>query len=176
MVNALCHLIGKICHVYLDDIIIWSDSIEEHLQNVCAVLLALRAANIYCSPKKTRLFCLELNFLGHHISTCGIEADSQKADKILRWPVPKTATEVRAFLGLVRYLAAFLPDLASHTSVLNPLTHKDCDKMFPGWSRVHQFAFKQIKELVLFHACLTVIDYNALDSNRVFVTCDASDL
>jgi hypothetical protein len=176
MVTALRHLIGKVCHVYLDDIIIWSNSVEEHVSHVRSVLLALRSANIFCSPKKTNLFCLELDFLGHHISSRGIEADSLKADKILAWPVLQSATDVRAFLGLVRYLASFLPDLASHTAVLNPLTNKECDKTFPPWSRTHQFAFDEIKRLVNSRACLTVIDYNTLDSNRVFVTCNASDL
>jgi len=68
----------QICHVYLDDIIIWSSSIEEHLANVEAVLLALRKAHLYCSPKKMTLFCMEVTFLGHVISACGVEADASK--------------------------------------------------------------------------------------------------
>lgn len=113
MVAALRHLIGKICHVYLDDIIIWSMTLAEHIRNVRLVLDALRAASLYCSLKKTSLFCTELNFLGHHISRDGIQADANKAIKIVQWPTPRTATDVRQFLGLVRYLSAFLPGLAS---------------------------------------------------------------
>jgi hypothetical protein len=65
---ALKDLIGKICHVYLDDIIIWSSSVTEHRVNVTAVLEALRAAELYCSAKKSTLFETEIDFLGHHIS------------------------------------------------------------------------------------------------------------
>jgi len=109
---ALCELIGKICHIYLDDIVIWSQSIQEHSKNVKLVLNALRDACLYINPEKTHLFCLEIDFLGHHISTHGIEADSKKADCILNWPIPKSSMETRSFLGLVRYLADFLPSLA----------------------------------------------------------------
>ena len=72
---ALKEHIGKICHVYLDDIIIWSNSLEEHQENCAKVLRALRSAHLYCSPKKTTLFCTEIDFLGHHISARGLEAD-----------------------------------------------------------------------------------------------------
>ena len=68
MTAALQHLIGKICHVYLDDIIIWSQSLEEHRENVEQVLEALRRAKLYCSIKKSDLFCTDIIFLGHRIS------------------------------------------------------------------------------------------------------------
>ena len=175
MTSALRHLIGKICHVYLDDIIIWSQTVEEHVRNVRTVLAALRAAHLYCSPKKTQLFCLELDFLGHHISAQGIEADSKKVDKILAWPRPASATDVRAFLGLVRYISAFLPNLAAHTRLLTPLTTKEADLTFPPWSSQHEQAFQSIKSLVVSRACLTTIDHqNPLD-NHIYVTTDASD-
>jgi Reverse transcriptase (RNA-dependent DNA polymerase)/Aspartyl protease len=86
--TALRPLIGTICHVYLDDIIIWSNSLEEHEANVALVLNALRSANLYCSVKKSDLFCTEVDFLGHHISERGIEADPKKVERILNWPVP----------------------------------------------------------------------------------------
>ena len=105
--------------MYLDNIIIWSQSLEEHKQNVRAVLDTLQQATLFCSPKKTSLFCLEVDFLGHHISAHGVEADLKKVAKILDWPQPKTAMEARQFLGLVCYLADHLPDLARYTSILN---------------------------------------------------------
>jgi hypothetical protein len=67
------------------------------------------------NPKKCSFFLLELDFWGHHISAHGVEAHSSKVDKILNWPAPKNATDVRSFLGLVRYISAFLPKLADHT-------------------------------------------------------------
>ena len=89
--KALQSLIGKICHIYLDDIIIWSDTVEDHICDVRAVFAALKVAKLYINEKKTNLFQTKLTFLGHKISACGIEADEKKADTILAWPVPKTA-------------------------------------------------------------------------------------
>lgn len=56
-------LIGKFCHIYLDDIVIWSNSLDEHEKNVCAVLEALRVARLYVNLDKTQLFCTEIDFL-----------------------------------------------------------------------------------------------------------------
>lgn len=99
MNHALRKYIGRICHVYLDDIIIWSQSVEEHFVNVRLVLDALREAHLYVSLKKTSLFCDEIDFLGHHISAREIEADNKKLEQISNWPRPRTAKEVRGFLG-----------------------------------------------------------------------------
>ena len=100
---ALRPYLGKICHIYLDDIVIWSNSVEEHEKNVSTILQALCNACLYVNPEKMHLFCLEIDFLAHHISARGIEVDAKKANHIVAWPQPKTATDVRAFLGLVRY-------------------------------------------------------------------------
>jgi hypothetical protein len=101
MVAALRHLIGKICHVYLDDIVIWSNSVAEHAKHINMVMKALIAAKLHLNPNKCLFFQLEIDFLGHHISAHGIEPNSSKVAKILEWPVPKSSTDVRAFLGLV---------------------------------------------------------------------------
>ncbi|KAJ3568444.1 hypothetical protein NP233_g5716 [Leucocoprinus birnbaumii] len=139
---ALRHLIGKICHVYLDDIVIWSDSLEEHFRNVRKVLDAL--------------------------------PDPSKVSKILGWPRPQSASDVRRFLGLVKFVAHFLLDLASFTSILYPLTTKACDKLFPSWTPAHQDAFDNIKRLVTSSRVLTTIDHDNPGKNVIFVTCDAS--
>ena len=173
MTQALKHLIGRICHVYLDDIIIWSDTVEEHSQNVEAVMKALREAHLYCSPKKTNLFSNETIFLGHLITSDGIKADPSKVERITNWPRPRTTTNVRAFLGIVRYIANYLPELAEHTSILTPLTQKVYDQSFPEWRPEHETAFKKIKEIVLGNRCLTTINYDSGDT--IFVTTDASD-
>jgi Reverse transcriptase (RNA-dependent DNA polymerase) len=91
---ALREHIGKICHVYLDDIVIWSNDIEEHKRNVATILNALRKANLFCSLKKSILFTTELSFLGHLILEKGIEADPSKVERILNWPTPTSAKEV----------------------------------------------------------------------------------
>jgi len=175
MFIALRPLIGKICHAYLDDIIIWSQTVAEHVKNVKLVLDALRKACLFCSPKKTSLFCTEIDFLGHHISASGIEADASKVKRILDWPIPKSASDVRSYLGLVRYLEQFLPNLADHTRTLTPLTMKSADLQWPGWTKRHQEAFDAIKRLVVSRDCLTTIDHDNLGNNHIYVTCDASD-
>jgi hypothetical protein len=94
----------------------------------------------------------------------------------LDWPIPKSANEVQSFLGLVRYIASFLPHLAEHTTVLAPLTSKECEKDFPTWSSTRHRAFEAIKQLVVSHECLMVIDHTSPGNNKTFVTCDASNL
>ena len=175
MNQALHKYIGRICHVYLDDIVIWSSSIEEHQENVRTILKALRAADLYCSTKKSQLFTTELDFLGHHVSARGIEPDKTKVEKIQNWPVPRCAKDVRKFLGLVQYLASFLPRLAEHRSVLTKLTTKEAQKDWPGWDQSHQLAFQNIKDIVLGSECLTTIDHDNMDGRKIFITCDASD-
>jgi hypothetical protein len=174
MTDALRELIGKICHVYLDDIVIWSATIEEHERNLESVLGALRKANLFCNAAKSTLFATQISFLGHLISAAGVQPDPNKINRVLSWPCPTTATNVRGFLGLTRYIAAFLPALAEHTSILTPLTTKECDLKFPTWNEKHQCAFDAIKQLVTSAECLTVIDYEDT-AQKIFVTTDASD-
>jgi hypothetical protein len=111
--------------VYLDDIIIWSQTLEEHEQNCTVILEALQQASIYCNQAKSNLFATELCFLSHIISGTGIKPDPHKTDHIASWPQPTTATNVWEFLGLTRYIAIFLLALAEYTSVLTPLTTKE---------------------------------------------------
>jgi hypothetical protein len=175
MTAALRPFLGRFCHIYIDDIVIWSDSVDEHEKHIRTILQALRKAKLFCNPKKCDFFLLELDFLRHHISSRGIEANSLKVDQILQWPTPTSATDVRSFLGLVRYLATFLPKLADHTTVLTPLTMKEAKNFFPPWTDAHQAAFQAIKDLVMSCECLTVIDHDNLGENNIYVTCDASD-
>ena len=145
---AFRHLIGKIYHVYVNDVVIWSKNVEEHTQDVQLVLEALCKACLYLDPKKCHFHQTELDFLGHHISTRGIEANCSKVDKILNWPVPKSATDVHSFLGLVYYISVYLLKLTELTYVLTPLTMKAAKADFPVWTDLHQQAFQQIKALI----------------------------
>jgi hypothetical protein len=172
---ALRPWIGKICHAYIDDIAVWSRTLEEHELNVRTILTALSENSLYCNPKKTKLFSTEIQFLGHRISAKGIEADEGKADRIINWPTPTSAKQVRGFLGLVRYLAAFLPKLADFTTILDELTRKECDKLFPPWTTKYQTAFDGVKALVTSKDCLTTIDPSLMPDYKIFVTTDASD-
>jgi hypothetical protein len=173
---ALRDLIGITCHVYLDDIVIWSETVEQHEKDIRNVFEALKRNQLYCNPKKTKLFQYEINFLGHKISRRGIEADCGKVERILHWPLPKSSKNVRVFLGLVRYIAKFLPGLAEHTRILEKLTTKECDKTFPNWTDTHQSAFDAIKAIVVRRDCLTTINHEDRGLNNIYVTTDASDV
>jgi RNase H-like domain found in reverse transcriptase/Integrase zinc binding domain/Reverse transcriptase (RNA-dependent DNA polymerase) len=173
--NVLRKYIGIICHIYMDDIVIWSQCLEEHERNVRTIMNALQEARLYVNKKKTCLFSHEINFLGHIISQRGIEADTEKVSKIIDWPRPKNVKQVQQFLGLVRYLNAFLPRLAEQTLILSKLTTKASEKNFPAWDSHFQSAFDKIKDIIISRECLTVIDHSKLDTNKIFLTTDASD-
>ena len=145
--TALRHLIRKICHVYVDDIIIWLKNIMYHTCDIQLVLGVLCENGLYLNPKKCCFYCTEIDFLGHHISARGIKANTSKVDKILHWPVLKSATDVCSFLGLVQYILMYLPNLAQHTCILMPLTTKATKTDFPVWTNSHQDAFQAIKSL-----------------------------
>ena len=139
MTSALWNLLGKICHIYLNDIVIWSDTVEQHTEHIRLVLVALQKAKLYCNLKKCHFYLLKVDFLGHHISAWGIEANTSKVDKILNWPLPQNTTDIRSFLGLVQYISWFLPKLADYTCVLiTLLMMKEAQREFPIWNTEHQ--------------------------------------
>lgn len=173
--QALREFIGRFCHIYLDDIIIWSKDEAEHAHHVELILEALQKARLFCNPKKCQFFQLEIDFLGHHISRCGVEAQQGKCEVIVNYPSPSSASEVRRFLGMVRFVAGYLENLAEYTHILTPLTKKECDKCFPGWTLEHKHAFINIKSLVLSRQCLTTIDHDNPGDNHIFLVTDASD-
>jgi hypothetical protein len=119
--------IDRFYSVYLDDLIIYSDSVEEYKKYVYLILQTLRDHGIILSRSKSILFVDRIEFLDHYISSKGIEADPCKLEKITLWPSPKSAIEIKGFLGLVNYLTIsdFIPDLVDHSSILTDLTKKN---------------------------------------------------
>ena len=93
----------------------------------------------------------------------------------MKWPTPQSATDIRSFLGLVRYITTLLPKLADHTVILTPLTTKDTHKKFPAWTDEHNFAFESINILVCSAEWLTIVDHVNPGDNKIFLTCDVSD-
>jgi len=151
-------------------------ALRKYLGKFCHIIFqALIDAKLYCNKKKMKLFCFRVNFLGHTISQDGIEADKKKVEKIENWPVPTNATEMHAFLGLMRYLNAFLPKLAVQSDILSVFTTKEAEKKFPEWLPKHQLSFDTIKAIVTSRECLTAINHENMGHNKIFVTTDASD-
>ena len=92
-----------ICLVYLDDIVTFSESVEEHLQRLDAVFTRLRQAGLKLKPEKCRFFQRSETFLGHEISDQGIGTCLEKIKAVTEWPVPTNIREVRSFVGLASY-------------------------------------------------------------------------
>ena len=91
------------CIIYLDDIIVFSKTLEEHVIRLRAVFEKLKQVGLKIKPSKCEFFRQELTYLGHVVSREGIQADPKKVEAILKWPIPTNVTEVRSFLGFITY-------------------------------------------------------------------------
>ena len=119
MEECLGELHLNICFIYLDDLIIFANSFEEHLSRLKQVFQRLRESGLKLTPKKCSLFMKRVKYVGHIVSEKGIEPDSEKVEKVIQWPKPTTKEEVRQFLGFVGYYRKFVKDFAK---IARPLT------------------------------------------------------
>ena len=111
--------------IYLDDIIVYSKTFKEHLENLKVVYERLKNANLKLNPKKYNLLCSKVVFLCHEVSEQGIATDPEKAKTVRDWPQLKSATEVRHFVGLASYYIKFIPNFATICKPLHKLTEKN---------------------------------------------------
>ena len=100
------------CIIYLDDIIVFSRTPEEHLHWLQAVFNKLEAADLKLKPSKCDLFRQQINYLGHVISKEGISTDPKKIMAVTEQPQTTTVTELRSFLGFVSYYRRFIPNFS----------------------------------------------------------------
>lgn len=131
------------CLVYLDDVIIFSDSPELHIQRLREVFTRLRQANLKLKVSKCQLMKRRVEFLGHVVSHEGISVDPSKVEKVETWPIPKNLKELRAFLGLCSYYRRFVFDYANISDPLSKLTRKG-EKYV--WNPERQAAFEELKQ------------------------------
>ena len=123
---------------YLDDIIIFSPTEEEHLIYLEKVFQRLQEAGLKLKLQKCSFFKKHIQYVGYLLSEEGIEPLPEELESIAKVPRPKNQKEVKQFLGLVGYYRKFVPRFADISRVLNKLTHKDeefkwtpeCDKCF----------------------------------------------
>ena len=99
---------GKFVVVYFDDILIYSNSKEQHLDHLKQVCSILRRENLYANLKKCSLFTDSVIFLGFVVSSKGVSVDRQKVKAIVNWPKPKNIHEVRSFHGLATFYRRFI--------------------------------------------------------------------
>jgi len=106
---ALHRLNFYMCLVYLDDIMVYSLTVEEHLVRLKKLFDRLRTANLKLKPSKCYLLCADSKFLGHVVSAEGVSTDPSKVKAVKDWPVPENVHEVRSFLGLAIIDVLYLP-------------------------------------------------------------------
>jgi hypothetical protein len=161
--------IGKFVHVYLDDIFIYSSSVAEHEKHLRIVFETLRKAQLYLSKDKCNLYSKRMECLGHIIDDKGIHADADKMAKIRLWPMPKSYDDILRFLGLVQYLAHFMPDVSSYTAPLSAICANGAAFY---WRPLHDKCFEMIKALACHNLILKPI---RPESNEpIWLICDAS--
>ena len=138
MSMVLAGLSWVTCLVYLDDIIIFSRTVEEHLQRLTDVLQRLKEAGLKIKPSKCHLHCKSVRYLGYVVSEKGIAADADKIKCVENWPTPTDHESLRQFLGFASYYRKFIRNFADTAAPLHALTEKSkpwhwtelCDKAF----------------------------------------------
>ena len=106
-------LVGKICLTYLDDVLVFGDSIAQLLKRLEKILERLSGAGLKVKPKKCRFFKKQVTFLGHQVSAEGVKPDEEKIKGVMIWPEPTTVQGLQGFLGLVNYFNRYIPNYAA---------------------------------------------------------------
>jgi hypothetical protein len=163
---------GRCMVVYLDDVLIFSKTFEEHLQHVEQAMKILQDNQYYAKLKKCEFCKEEVKYLGHVVGKGGVKVDAAKVAAVQDWPRPKDAHELRQFLGLTNYFRRFI---LAYSAVAKPLT--DCLKTSLGvrmlWSAECEAAFQLLKDKLVQAPVLTAPDF-AEDAAPFEIISDAS--
>ena len=150
-----------------DDIIVWAETKEELLRRLRAVLERIRESGLKLNKSKCEFGKQEVTFLGHVISKDGIKPDPAKTQAITNMPVPKTKEELQRFLGMVKYLGKFIPDLSTISTPLRDLLKKD---IIFNMEKPQIEAINKLKEIITSEPVLKFYDPNL----EVRIRSDAS--
>ena len=132
-------------NAYLDDLVIFSNTWEEHLAHLRRVLERLMAANLTIKMKKCQFGMQECTYLGHTIGNGTTRPEQKKVETIVNYPVPKTKSAVRTYLGLTGYYQKFIPNYASVAKPLTDLTRKLLPDQV-NWTPDCQKAYEHLKQ------------------------------
>lgn len=151
---------------FLDDIFVFSHSVDEHLQHLRTVLTRMRENRLYLKPSKCEWMKSEVEFLGHRIGEDGLTVDPHKVDAIRQWPAPTDVSDLRSFLGLANYYRRFIK---GYSDLALPLTNLTANVDW-RWGEVEQRALDTLKERLSRTPVLALAD-----TTKPFVIhCDAS--
>ena len=153
--------------VFLDDILIFSKTLQEHQKHVKKVLELLRENKLYAKMSKCEFFKEEISFLGHVVNGDGMSMEKDKIKAIQDWPIPTTVTGIRGFLGLAGYYRRFVQGFSRIASPLTTLLQTD---MAFQWTEVQQQSFDSLKQSISSAPLLIIPD----ESLPYVVTTDAS--
>ncbi|UYV81891.1 K02A2.6-like [Cordylochernes scorpioides] len=163
--NILSGLQGTAC--YMDDILIYGSTMEEHNRNLETVLRRLEENNVKLIAKKQQIAVDKVNFLGHIISRDGIAIQASRAEAIQKLKRPENKTEVQRFLGMVTYLGKFIPNLSDKTAPLRKLISNKSEWKFGG---EENDCFEKLKDMVSNAPILTFFD----PTKPITISSDAS--
>lgn len=165
---VLAGLTWESCLAYLDDVMVFGRTFDEHLERLQSVFERFRGAGLKLKPKKCRLCRREVTFLGHVVKQDGVAADPEKTERVASWPVPTNPADLRSFLGLASYYRRFIKDFAKIASPLHRLTEKKTEYR---WSEEADDAFRELKRRLVSAPILAYPRY----SDPFILDTDASD-
>ena len=158
--------------VYIDDILIMTETFEEHINLVSKVLATLMNNGIKVKINKCELFKQQVSFLGHIISNRGIQKAPEYIEKVKNYPKPTTVTELRQFLGLVNFQRKFIDNCSLIAKPLSELTGGPKRKKLI-WSEEMNKAFQNLKDKLVEDVTLAFPDYSK-QANKLELFVDAS--
>jgi hypothetical protein len=168
MNNALKDVVGLSALVYLDDVVIYSKTKEQHEKDVRQVLTILRRNNLFCNNAKCNIFAIHTDYLGHIVFEAGIQVDPKKTAVVAQWAVPVTLRELQSFLGLTNYFRRFIN---RYSHIARPLTLLTCKNKFRALGQVEREAFHQLKTALVSPPVLALPDFGS--PFHVFVDASA---
>ena len=127
----------------LDDVIIFSESLCDHIPHVRSILEVLRQHNLYANVEKCEFHKDQMTFVGYLVSKEGIGMDRAKVSAVLDWPTPKTMKEVQSYLGFANFYKKFINNYSALTTPLTSLTRKTTKF---SWSPEAEAAFKTLQQ------------------------------
>jgi hypothetical protein len=146
----------KFVMVFIDDILIYSADLTQHLEHLRLVFYTLRDHQFYLKRKKCVFAKSELQYLGHIISKDGVSTDPAKTQAMVDWPVPSSLTELRGFLGLTGYYRKFV---RHYGAIAKPLTTLLQGKKRWEWTKEAQQAFDKLKQAMIQTPVLALPDF-----------------